>query len=345
MRALIIETAFVGDVIVSLGLAREIKWLDTSSLVTYLVRPEAAEIVRACPDVDEVIHFDKYGDERGRSGAIEKAEQLNAQNFDTIFALHGSRRSQLLVSHLTAARKIGFEGMRHAGLTHSVPDSGWSSRYERAILPLTTLFPDAQRDALPRLDCGVHQEASEFASRFKHTIVLAPGSVWETKKWGNSKFASLAQTLSARHIGIIIIGGADASIAADAIVAAAGKETVLDLTGRASYVESGAAIAAASLLVSNDSAPTHLAVAVGTPVLTIFGPTVPAFGFAPPLGRGEVIEVEGMWCRPCASHGSNTCPIYTHACMEDIGVETVAERVMHSLSLATSRPGFPLSRE
>ncbi len=337
MRALIIETAFVGDVIVSLGLAREIKRLEPGSFVAYLVRPEAADIVRACPDVDEVIHFDKYGDERGRSGAIEKAEQLNAKNFDTVFALHGSRRSQLIVSHLTAARKIGFEGMRHAGLTHSVPDSGWSNRYERAILPLTALCPDAQRDTLPRLECGAHPKATEFASRFKHTVVLAPGSVWETKKWGNSKFASLAQTLSARHIGIIIIGGADARDAAESIVTAAGKDMTLDLTGRSSYVESGAAIAVSSLLVSNDSAPAHLAVAVGTPVLTIFGPTVSAFGFAPPLGRGEVIEIQNMWCRPCASHGSNTCPIYTHACMEDIGVETVAERVIAALSSQASR--------
>ncbi|MDP4199020.1 MAG: glycosyltransferase family 9 protein [Bacteroidota bacterium] len=333
MRALIIETAFVGDVIVSLGLARELKRIQSDAFIAYLVRPEAAAIVKVCPDVDDVIIFDKYGADSGRSGVLKKAAELNIMGFDTIIALHGSRRSQLLVSRVDAIRKLGFVPMRSAGLTHTVADAGWSNRYERAILPLTTLFANVEHSSLPRLDCGVFPEASQFATRFDRCVALAPGSVWATKQWGASSFASLAQALSSAKIGIIIIGGADSRNAADDISALAGESNVLDLTGKTSFAQSGAAIAAASLLVSNDSAPAHLAIAVGTRVLTIFGPTVSAFGFAPPKGRGEVIEMADLWCRPCASHGSNACPVYTHACMKEITPEVVFERVITALSL------------
>jgi heptosyltransferase II len=325
MRALIIETAFIGDVIVSLGLAPEIKRLHPDAFVAYLVRPESQQVVRACPDVDNVIVFDKYGSESGRSGIAKKADELNQLGFDTIFALHSSKRTQALVSKLNAATKAGFVGN---ALTHRVEDNGWNSRYERAILPLRAIEPVADLSTLPRLDCGVHPEAQEFASCFDHVVALAPGSVWATKQWGEDKFAALAKLLSEEGIGVIVIGDKAARTSADVIISSVGEENVLDLTGRATLVESGAAIAASSLLVSNDSAPAHIGVAVGTPVITIFGPTVPEFGFAPPEGKGDAIEIKELWCRPCASHGGNVCPTYTHDCMKLISAERVFERVL-----------------
>jgi heptosyltransferase-2 len=332
MRALIIETAFLGDVIVSLGLAREIKRLYPDAFVVYLVRPESVAIVRQCPDVDEVIPFDKYGSESGRKGVADKAAQLNQLQYDTVFALHKSKRTQMLVSALRATTKVGYTG---ESLTHVVPDSGWDNRYERAILPLKAIDQSADVTALPRLDCGEHEAAREFASRFEHTVALAPGSVWKTKQWGDDKFAALAGLIRAAGYGIIVIGDSASQGAANRICEVANESNVFDLTGRATLEESASAIASASLLVSNDSAPSHLAIAVGTPVLTIFGPTVPEFGFAPPSGRGEAIETQNLWCRPCASHGSNVCPIYTHDCMNLISPATVFERVKARLSFVS----------
>src|SRR5205809_5107536 len=125
MRALIIETAFIGDTIVSLGLAREIKRVRPDAFVAYLVRPESVSLIRVCPDVDEVIAFDKYGSEAGAQGLKRKAAELNAKTIDTVFALHSSKRTQRLVSELNARTKVGFVG---DSLTHIVPDSGWKNR-------------------------------------------------------------------------------------------------------------------------------------------------------------------------------------------------------------------------
>jgi heptosyltransferase-2 len=329
MNALIIETAFLGDTIVSLGLAREIKRLEPESRVTYLVRPVAEEVIGASPDVDCVLTFDKHGSERGLSGIRKKAKEINTLEFDTLFLLHGSRRSQALAALIQAKNKVGFEQTKHAGLTHSVKDSGWTNRYERAIFPLTALLPDADIHSLPKIN-PPHFIHSIF-ERYAHVVTIAPGSAWETKKWGDNKFFALAAKLVARNIGVVVIGGNEERELAERIHASLPEGSVLDLAGNSSFLTSAGAIAQSRLLIANDSAPTHAAVAVGTYVMTIFGPTVPSFGFAPPEGKGEVIEVDGLWCRPCTNHGSNVCPIYTHDCMEEIGVEDVLGRVLKSL--------------
>jgi heptosyltransferase-2 len=331
MNALIIETAFLGDVIISLGLAREIKRMDSASRVTYLARLGIEEVIASSPDVDRVIAFDKHGLERGLKGMETKAKELNEIGFDTLFLLHASRRSQALASRIHCEIKIGFEAMTHAHLTHAVADSGWRNRYERAILPLRAVMPDADSTSLPRIVPPPVPLLASFFERWKQSVVLAPGSAWETKKWGDEKFLELAKTLTGRGMGVIVIGGEEERTLAMCIREMCTEKTVLDLAGRASFLVSMAAIQSASLLVANDSAPTHAAVAVGTQVLAIFGPTVPGFGFAPPIGSGEVIELPTLWCRPCTPHGSHTCPIYTHECLEGISVSAVVEKITKML--------------
>ncbi|HZK75738.1 MAG TPA: glycosyltransferase family 9 protein [Candidatus Kapabacteria bacterium] len=339
MNALIIETAFLGDAIVSLSLARAIKEASSRgagvlacvpSRVTYLVRPDVADVVRASPDVDTVITFDKRGSESGSAGIRKKVEELNALEFDTLFLLHSSRRSQTLASLLHCEIKIGFEAMNHVRLTKAVPDAGWRNRYERAILLLSAIRPDADLTGLPRIVPPAAPELEPFFQRFPKTVTLAPGSAWKTKKWGDGKFLHLSLELTKRGFGVVVIGGSEEMNISSEIKAKSPPGSILDLAGKVPFLSSMSAIARSSLLVANDSAPTHAAVAVGTKVLTVFGPTIPAFGFAPPEGSGEVIELPDLWCRPCAPHGSHTCPIYTHECMERISVESVFNRVLQN---------------
>ncbi len=328
MNALIIETAFLGDAIISLGLAREVKRQESSARVTYLVRPGIEDVVASSPDVDQVITFDKYGSERGIAGINAKADELNQYGFDTLFLLHASRRSQAVAARIGCNVKIGFQAMAHAGLTHSVSDEGWSDRYERSILLLRAIVPGADIQSLPRIAPPAAPLLVPFLSRWKKIVALAPGSAWETKKWGNKKFFELAKALTDRGIGVIVIGGEEERALAMNIRDANAENTVLDLAGRASFLVSMAAIQAATLLVANDSAPVHAAVAIGTRVLAIFGPTSPAFGFVPPAPIAEVIELPRLWCRPCTPHGSKECPVYTHECMEGISVSDVLGKIM-----------------
>jgi heptosyltransferase-2 len=81
----------------------------------------------------------------------------------------------------------------------------------------------------------------------------------------------------------------------------------------------------ARLLVTNDSAPLHLASAVGTPVVAVFGPTVPAFGFGPRGAHDAIVEHPALACRPCSSHGPQTCPLGHHRCMRELSVQSVLD--------------------
>jgi heptosyltransferase II len=76
--------------------------------------------------------------------------------------------------------------------------------------------------------------------------------------------------------------------------------------------------------VTNDSAPLHLATAVGTPIVALFGPTVPEFGFGPRRATDVTLGWDGLACRPCSRHGPPVCPLGHHRCMRDLTVETVA---------------------
>jgi heptosyltransferase-2 len=158
-------------------------------------------------------------------------------------------------------------------------------------------------------------------------IALAPGSVWGTKRW--PFYPSLAKSL-ANIAHVVIVGGAeDATLAAE-IRAAAGES--IDATGRLSLLASAELLRRCALLVTNDSAPLHLASAMDTPTIALFGPTVPDFGFGPLATRARVLGLDALACRPCDRHGPERCPLGHHRCMRDLAPDVVADRVRALLS-------------
>ena len=99
----------------------------------------------------------------------------------------------------------------------------------------------------------------------------------------------------------------------------------INLTGKTDLLLSAAIISKARLAITNDSAPAHIAAAVGTPVVAIFGPTVPSFGFAPYSDKSTVVDIGNLYCRPCTRHGSKTCPQGHFRCMKKLLPEKIVE--------------------
>jgi heptosyltransferase-2 len=155
-------------------------------------------------------------------------------------------------------------------------------------------------------------------------VGMAPGAKRKTKMWPASKYAELANRLIRdRGASVVMVGdGGDA---------AAGKEVlesarVIDGIGKTDIGKLAALVSRCSLLISNDSAPTHVAVAVKTPVVTIFGPTIEEFGFAP-YGHGNATVSRELHCRPCSLHGTEECPESHFRCMNEIDADTVYRAV------------------
>ena len=129
---------------------------------------------------------------------------------------------------------------------------------------------------------------------------------------------------------VVVIGGKEDAALGEMIVAAT-PDRAKSAVGQLTLRESAALLKHASLLVTNDSAPLHLATAVGTPILAIFGPTVPAFGYGPIRPGDRVAEI-ALDCRPCSSHGPQVCPLGHHNCMRKQAPEQIHRDVMRMLS-------------
>ncbi len=124
----------------------------------------------------------------------------------------------------------------------------------------------------------------------------------------------------------MVVGGADdAPLAADIVTATAGD--AIDACGRLTLLGSAELIRRCRALVTNDSAPLHLASAMNTPTVAVFGPTVPAFGFGPLADRAAIAEHTTLTCRPCHPHGPRVCPLGHWRCMRDLAVTSVLEQV------------------
>jgi heptosyltransferase-2 len=182
---------------------------------------------------------------------------------------------------------------------------------------------------LPRVDFEVSLDDKLYIENIanikkgRKTVLLNPGSVWETKKWGNDKFYQLAQILLEQY-NVVLVGSE-----ADSFECPAG---VTNLCGKTKLPQLFHLFDIADAVVTNDSAPTHIASITNTPTIAIFGPTHPMFGFAPLADKSVVVQNENLKCRPCRVHGSKRCPIGTHECMTSISPTKIAEELRFLLS-------------
>jgi heptosyltransferase II len=164
-------------------------------------------------------------------------------------------------------------------------------------------------------------------------IALAPGSAWGAKRWPGYPALAAALAHAAR---IVVIGGADDQALAAEIRDAVGgpADTVIDATGKVPILGAAELIGRCVAIITNDSAPQHLASAMGTPTITIFGPTVPAFGFGPLAPVHATAGVDGLDCRPCDKHGPQTCPLGHWRCMRELTVAHI-EQIVRQLPAAS----------
>lgn len=342
-RILVIQTAFIGDVILTLPLVQALKDFFAQSTIDIVVVPRSAEVCSNHPAVSNVIRFDKGGSAKGVGGLIRTARGLRSTGYDVAFVPHRSLRSAVLAFLAGIPLRVGFN--RSAGrflFTSTVRYDGDVHEIERNLSLLRAYGIETPATILPRVYPG--QAEKDAVDRLipierkrpSALVAIAPGTVWNTKRWLKERFAELAGMLIAEGKRVVLVGGEDDAKLCEEIAALVGPEKVLNTAGRLSLLGSAELLSRCALLVSNDSAPMHLAVAVGTPVVAIFGATVPEFGFSPAGVHDEVVEVRGLSCRPCSSHGGDECPIKTFECMVNI----TPERVMAKVRIVFERTGI-----
>ena len=337
MRFLVAQTSFLGDVVLSTPVFTALRRHYPDASITALVRPDAAEILEGHPDVDGIITDDKRGGERGL-GSWRVVRKLRRAHFDVVLALHKSFRTAWMLAVAGIEQRIGFRQSAGWFLYHRrVRRDPTRHEVERNLSILAGLGLDpsavAARPFIPRRDEAVLRFRAVLRARNldpeSPVIAVAPGSAWATKRWTVEGYAALLIGLERELDTIpVLLGARGDAPYAEAIVRAAGVG--INLVGETDLCMLVAAIDQSAVLVANDSAAVHIAVARGTPIVAIFGPTVPQQGFAPYTNHARIVE-RHLSCRPCGRHGSTRCPIGTHACMREISAAQVQDAVLQLL--------------
>ena len=337
-KILVVQTAFVGDVLLTLPLVQSLKSAYPSSRIDMLIVPRAAELLENNPSVHQVLVFDKRGRDSGLQGFLRTVKYIRNQKYQCAIVPHRSMRSAALVTFARIPKRIGFSKSAGWFLFHDV------IRYENSIHEI-----DRNMQLLGAL--GIQQSVraypqlypskgdSEIVDQFilakgihdpKMMIGIAPGTIWNTKRWFAERYSELASKLIEDGFSVVLIGGKEDEVLCKDIQVATGSGQVYNAAGKLTLLQSAELIRRCRMLISNDSAPMHLAVAVRTPVVAIFGATIPEFGFSPYGKHDIVVETKGLSCRPCSIHGGETCPIKTFDCMKNITVKNV-HRQVHEL--------------
>ncbi len=331
-KILVIQTAFPGDAILTLPMIQQLKKRSENVLIDVICIPSTKIIFEASPYINLVIELDKKDKHKSLFALYKFSRQLRKNNYDAVYSPHRSLRSAFITLELNVKETYGFDNSalkfayRHTAeyilsdhevkrnlslIGENYSDGGWK------ILPEISV-PGEIRD---KIDHFIKNEI-----KTEKIIAAAPGSVWQTKIYPAEHYKEIINYLTKDGYTLILIGGeADKDLSEQ--IKSSFDDKVLNLAGKFSFIETVELLKHVKLLISNDSAPTHLGICVDISVLTIYCSTVPGFGFYPYNDQSDTISFNNLECKPCGIHGYRQCPIETFDCGYKLPPDRVIEKI------------------
>jgi heptosyltransferase II len=337
MYYIIYQTAFTGDIVLSASIISTIKKFNPESRILFVTTPVGESILHNDKRIERIVVYDKRVRDKGLAGLCKKAKEIrDIINGDSsvFISLHRFIRASI-IGYLSGAKiRAGFKGSVFSFLYNRRIDYRFGiHEIDRNFELLIAAFEKAStglKAERPELfffkkDYAKVKNKIKKTFNLKNKIVsIAPGSVWATKRWPAEYFMELIHTLDEGNIKVILIGGKEDR----ELCRSLGYRNTLNLAGELSLLESAAAISFSRAIVTNDSAPLHLASAVNTPAVALFGATTLRFGFGPLSDGSIVLENNELKCRPCGRHGAKRCAKKHFACMKSITPASVMGAVM-----------------
>ena len=330
-RILVIQTAFIGDVVLATALLESLHQQDPTSSISILVRKGNEGLFKGHPFIEEVLVWDKQQNKYGHW--LELLFRIRKNQFDAVINVQRYAATGLWTALSGAKMRIGFDKNPFALLfTHHIPHQSVGNgvheieRNHALLTPLGNL-PKAKPVLYPSI------EDQNVVAPYQKVpyLCMAPASVWFTKQFPIHQWIKVL-----KHIPfegpIYLLGGPGDKLLNDQIVQQSHQPNVVNMAGRLSFLASAALQKGAVLNYVNDSAPMHFASAVNAPVAAIYCSTIPDFGYGPLSSMSFMIETkEVLACRPCGLHGKKQCPLKHFNCAETIELEQIYQPLQQVL--------------
>ncbi|MBL1212013.1 MAG: glycosyltransferase family 9 protein [Ignavibacteriae bacterium] len=330
-RILIIQTAFLGDAILTLPMLQKLREQKNERSIDVICIPSTYEVFEHSPSVDNTIVLYKRGEHKSLFGLYKFAKQLKKNNYSKIISPHRSFRSSLLTALLKVKDTVGFDNASLKFIYRKTIHYKIKDHEVQRNLKLIEAETEGENwKILPRIKIKEEQKNSIDSAlselSIKKFIAIAPGSVWQTKQYPRELFIEVIKLLRGKGDNIVLIGGKDDEELCGSITSGF-NSGVFSFAGKLSIVESIELLKRADGLICNDSAPTHMAMCADIPVLTIYCSTVPEFGFYPYNTKSDWLSYSELDCKPCGIHGYDKCPIGTFECAHKIVPQKVISAI------------------
>jgi heptosyltransferase-2 len=305
-KFLIIQTAFIGDVILATPIIENLIEKFPDAKIDFLVKKGNESLLNNNPGLNQVLIFDKRKKVRS---ILELIQKIRIQKYDAVFNLHRFASSGIITYFSAAKQKYGFNKNPFSfcytkSFPHEIGDGVHEVERNLQVISSFGKFSKLQPKLYPS------PEDEENVLRFKEVtyVCMAPSSVWYTKQMPENKWSELIHIIKNDVERIYLIGGPADFDLCERIKNKYQVLSIDNLAGKLNFLESAALMRDAKMNFVNDSGPLHFASAVNARVTAFFCSTVPAFGFGPLSDKSEVIEVKNLSCKPCGLHGHKSCP-------------------------------------
>jgi len=327
-KILIIQTAFIGDVVLATALVEKLHRHFPESTIHFLVRKGNESLLQNNPYLTEVLIWNKKENKiRNLFGVLKK---IRRNKYDLVINVQRFFATGLLTAFSGAGKTIGFDKNPLSFLfskkikhifnlqqpKHEVERNNELIRdFTDNVITKPMMYPSAKDE---------HSILQYVTDKF---VTMTPSSVWFTKKYPAEKWIDLINKFDPAY-NIYLLGGKDNVEECNWIVDHAYNKNTEVLAGNLSFLQSAALMKRANMNYVNDSAPLHFASAVNAPVTAIFCSTIPAFGYTPLSDISFIIETkEKLLCRPCGLHGKKVCPLTHFNCANSIETKQLLETI------------------
>jgi heptosyltransferase II len=337
-KILVIQTAFLGDAILTLPMIQKIDEMFPGSDIDVLAIPSTKEIFSASPYLNEILVLDKKGKDKSVFALFRYAGEILERKYTRIFSPHRSLRTSLLVMQSGVKETTGFDNtaFKHV-YKNLVVYKGYHHEVQRNLDLIGykyhgdgwRIFPEVKIPVSSKEKVEIFLKKSGINGTF---YTVAPGTVWETKRYPEEYFIEVINFLRSTGFPVILTGGKKEKELCEKM-ASRFTDNVISSAGKLSITETIYLLGKSMLLVSNDSAPVHMGMCVDIPVLGLYCSTVPDFGFYPYNYKSSYLSYTELSCKPCGIHGYKECPLKHFDCGNKLYPAEVISKIKEMINV------------